>query len=84
MTRRSHKRWGGRRHRRARLSGVERQTPPGGLLLLAVAGVVVYHSAQPAPVESSQSDVGDRLGAWVVDSAVDVLEVIAGAGGNPT
>ncbi len=84
MTRRHHSRWGSRRQRRARRSRIDHQTPPGGLLLLAVAGFIVYNTAQPTPADNSLSETGDRVGAWAIDSVIDVLEVIAGSGGNPT
>jgi len=84
MTRGHHSRWGGRRQRRGRRSTLEYQTPPGGLLLLGVAGFIVYHTTQPTPADNSLSDTGDRVGAWAIDSVIDVLEVIASSGGNPT
>lgn len=89
MTRRSDRRWGhrpgprGRRRPLGRRDLMGRQAPPGGLLLLAVAGFVVHHTAQPVPAEPSLSETGDRVVGWGVDYALDVLEVIAQSGGMP-
>lgn len=86
-TRREARQWNrtGRlqRSRRRRLRAS--QAPPGGLLLLAVAGFIAYHTAPPAPTDhTSAGDLGDRAVGWLVDYVLDVLEVIAEAGGMPT
>ena len=83
---RHHNGWNRKRGpRRSRQRALATQGPPGGLVLLAVAVFAVYLAAPPPADDPASGDgLGDRVGGWLVDYVVDVLEVVAETGGTPT
>ena len=84
MTRRSHNRWGGRRIDELAFPGSSVQPHQAGSFSSPwpASSSTTARNRHRSRVRSPMSAIASGRG--FVDSAVDVLEVIAGAGGNPT